>query len=377
MDQSEKIFVSYPAAQFNQYQNEIIAAIKRVCKSDHYILGPEVEAFEHQFAQYHRSEYCVSVGSGTDALILALRTLDIGQGDEVITVAHTALATVAAIIATGATPVLIDIEEDYFTLDPNKIELAITKKTKAIIPVHLYGQPCDMQPIMAIAEKYQLKVIEDCAQAHGATYNNRKVGTFGDIGCFSFYPTKNLGGIGDGGAIITNNNSIYKKISKLRQYGWDENRIAHYTSIVSRLDELQASILRIKLCHLDYLNQLRKKIADCYAQYITSSKIIKLKSRSTAQHVYHLYVIRTPQRGVLQQMLLNRNIVTGVHYKEAVHHHPAYTPFVRIPQPLNITEKIIKEILSLPIYPELALKKVKMISKWIVSILDQESKDVV
>ena len=373
MDQSEKIFVSNPAAQFRQYQNEIIAAIKRVCKSEHYILGPEVEAFEDEFAQYHQNKYCVSVGSGTDALVLALRALDIGQGSEVITVAHTALATVAAIVAVGATPVLIDIEADYFTLDPSKIEPAITNKTKAIVTVHLYGQPCDMQPIMAIAKKYQLKVIEDCAQAHGANYNSRKVGTFGDVGCFSFYPTKNLGSIGDGGAIITNSNSIYKKIRELRQYGWDENRIAHYTSTVSRLDELQASILRIKLSHLDRLNQMRRNIADCYTRNISLSKIIKPKSRSRGQHVYHLYVIKTHKRKALQQSLFSQGILTGVHYKEAVHHHPAYASLVQIPQSLNVTENVIREILSLPIYPELEIKKAKMISKLIVSILDQEN----
>ncbi|EKD70326.1 MAG: DegT/DnrJ/EryC1/StrS aminotransferase:Aromatic amino acid beta-eliminating lyase/threonine aldolase, partial [uncultured bacterium] len=265
------IYTSLPLAQFMSYRDEIIQAILDVCHSGIYILGNEVAAFEKKFADYHQSQYCAGVGSGTDALILAMKALGISSGDEVITVAHTALATVAAIVAVGATPVLVDVEEEFYMLDPKKLLAAISERTRAIIPVHLYGQPCDMHPIMKFAKNHNLKVIEDCAQATGAEYHQQKVGTFGDAGCFSFYPTKNLGGIGDGGAIITNNESIFKKVNALRQYGWDENRVAQTTSTVSRLDELQAAILCVKLKYLDRQNENRRKIANYYNMYLINS----------------------------------------------------------------------------------------------------------
>ena len=376
MDRTQKITVSCPTAQFQHYQQDILTAIRRVCESGDYILGPEVKSFEQAFATYNQSNYCAGVASGTDALILAMRALNIRSGDEVITVAHTALATVAAIVATGATPVLIDIESDYFTLDPNVIEPAITKKTKAIIPVHLYGQPCDMHPIMAIATQYKLHVIEDCAQAHGAQYHHQNVGTFGNIGCFSFYPTKNLGGIGDGGAIITNDEDLYKKINKLRQYGWNEHRIADCSSTVSRLDELQAAILRIKLNDLDKSNQKRRYIAATYQAHINTPEIVKPLNRPDTTHVYHLYVIKTNHQEQLQHKLKHQGIDTGIHYKKAVHQHPAYAALVRIPQPLSITENLVSKIVSLPIYPELNLKKVVDISKYITTSLHKATYNV-
>lgn len=349
-----KIFCGNPVAQFHSYRQEILEVIQKVCENGPYILGPEVEAFEAEFAAYHGVKYSVGVGSGTDALVLAMRAFDIGPGDEVITVSHTALPTASAIIMTGATPVLVDIEEDFFTMDPSKIESAITSKTKAIIPVHLYGQPCDMDRIMAIAKAHGLKVIEDCAQAHGALYKGKKVGTIGDAGCFSFYPTKNLGAIGDGGGIITNKQDVAERLRRMRQYGWDKERIAQEPGVLSRLDELQAAILRIKLRHLDEDNQKRRDIADQYKTCLPKTYNLTLpKERSDCKHVYHLYVIKTSDRNKLKEELLIKGIEAGIHYTHPVHVHPGYIQKIRIAQPLAITEKIVQEILTFPMYPEL------------------------
>ena len=349
-----KIWCGNPTAQFQSYRVEILEAIQRVCEKGPYILGPEVEAFEQEFAAYHTVPYCVGVGSGTDSLALTLQAFGIGPGDEVITVSHTALATVAAIVMTGATPVLIDIEEAHYTIDPSKIEPAITSNTKAILPVHLYGHPCDMDLIMSIAKKHNLLVIEDCAQAHGALYKGQKVGTMGDAGCFSFYPTKNLGAIGDGGGIITKNQKIYESLKRMRQYGWDTQRISQQLGVVSRLDEIQAAILRVKLKYLDKDNNQRRAMAANY-NAILKGKDLKLPNEYTdCRHVYHLYVIQTPDRDSLRKKLLEQNIETGIHYATPVHKHPGYLEKIILPtEGLPVTESVIQKILSLPIYPEL------------------------
>lgn len=357
---SPKIFFSNPVAQFHSYQDEILEAVQRVCKNGPYILGPEVEAFEAEFAAYHNISYCVGVGSGTDALALTMKAFGIGVGDEVITVSHTALATTAAIVMAGATPVLVDIEEEFYTIDPAKIEASITPATKAIIPVHLYGHPCDMQPIMKIAKKHNLVVIEDCAQAHGALYKNQKVGTFGDAACFSFYPTKNLGGIGDGGGVVTNNQAVYDRVKRMRQYGWDQNRLSQEPGVVSRLDELQAAILRIKLRHLDGDNQKRRSIANKYGEFLKGHKLILPRERLDCGHVYHLYVIRASSRDGLKENLSKVGIETAVHYAYPVHMHPGYKQKIKISQHgLSVTEKVVSEILTLPIYPELDSKVIE------------------
>jgi dTDP-4-amino-4,6-dideoxygalactose transaminase len=315
-------------------------------------LGPEVEAFEAEFASFNTTKFCVGVGSGTDALALTLKAFGVEPGDEVITVSHTALATAAAIIMTGATPVLVDIEENYFTMDPLKIEGAITPKTKAIIPVHLYGQPCDMDAIMAIAKNHNLIVIEDCAQAHGATYKGKRVGSMGDAGCFSFYPTKNLGAIGDGGGVVTNNKEIADRLKRVRQYGWDQNRVGQEIGVVSRLNELQAAILRVKLRHLDEDNARRQKVAKEYASHFDKGDHPAVRPECT--HVYHLYVIQSNVRDSLKEELAEQGIEAGIHYTHPVHYHPGYQDKIRIPKKeLPVTEKVIKKILSLPIYPEL------------------------
>jgi len=258
------ILCANPKAQYLSYRDDINSAIQRVLDSGWYILGEEVTQFEKEFAQFNTVSHAIGVGSGTEALHIALRAVDIGQGDEVITTAHTAVATASAIDLAGAKPVFVDIEPDFFTIDPDLIEDAITSKTKAIIPVHIYGQPCDMDAIMGIAKKHGLQVIEDCAQAHGATYKDKRVGTMGNIGCFSFYPTKNLGAIGDGGALVTNNNQLAEKIKFFREYGWEDRYISSKEGWNSRLDELQAAILRIKLKNLDKDNNLRQQHALAY-----------------------------------------------------------------------------------------------------------------
>lgn len=351
---SLKFFCSNPVAQFKGYKDEISSAILRVCDHGPYVLGAEVEAFESEFSAYHAVKDCIGVGSGTDALSLTLKAFDIGVGDEVITVSHTALATTAAIVIAGATPVLVDIEEEFYTIDPAKIEAAITSQTKAIIPVHLYGQPCDMDAIMAIAQKHNLIVIEDCAQAHGAEYKGRKVGTIGDAGCFSFYPTKNLGAIGDGGGVITNNSDVNVRLRRLRQYGWDEQRISQEPGVVSRLDELQAAILRIKLKHLDQDNNRRRLISEAYNKLLAGSDLVIPAERPECKHVYHLYVIRSKNRDCLKDKLAENNIEAGVHYTHPVHMHPGYQDKIKIsPNGLCVTDQIIQEILTLPVYPEL------------------------
>lgn len=353
---SNKIFCGNPVAQFLSYEEEIMRAIQKVCTKGPYILGPEVAAFEEEFAAYNNVKYCVGVGSGTDAITLALRAFNIGQGDEVITVSHTAVATAAAIVMAGATPVLIDIEEEYYTMDPSKIETAITPKTKALLPVHLYGQPCDMDAILTIAKKHNLIVIEDCAQAHGATYKGRKVGSMGHMGCFSFYPTKNLGAIGDGGGVITNDKKVRDRVYRLRQYGWDKDRVSQEPGVVSRLDEIQAAILRVKLKYLDHDNSRRQKIAMQYGKLLKDRKIKLPKIRKDCQHVFHLYVVRDENRKNLERELAARNIEAGIHYAHPVHVHSGYKDKIKInAKGLPVTEKIITEILSLPMYPELDL----------------------
>lgn len=329
--------------------------------SGQYILGREVALFEKEFAEYLGVKYAVGVGNGTDALNLALRACGIGPGDEVITVSHTQVATVAAIEITGAKPVLVDIEPDYFTLDPQKIVAAITPKTRAIIPVHLYGQAADLEPILKVAKKYHLYVIEDGAQAHGAMYHNRRVGTWGHFGCFSFYPTKNLGALGDGGAVVTDNFRLAQKVRKLRQYGWTEKRLSLYPGINSRLDEIQAAILRVKLKSLDQENKRRRFLAEIYHKNLIDRNLVLPAVRSNSTHVYHQYVIRTKNRDRMRTYLSNSGIQTMIHYSIPVHLHPVYKNRLKPKTKLVYTEQAVGEILSLPIYPELTPKQINSV----------------
>ena len=351
-----------PRAQYEAHKSAIDEAVRRVLQSGRYILGDEVLAFEREFAEYIGVRDAVGVGSGTEALHLALAACGIGEGDEVITVAHTAVATVAAIELVRATPVLVDIEPDYFTLDPNRLEAAITSRTTAIIPVHIYGQPADLETITSIARRHGLRVIEDCAQAHGATYRGKKVGSCGDIGCFSFYPTKNLGAIGDGGAVTTNDPELAAKVRLLREYGWAERNVSSICGWNSRLDELQAAILRVKLQFLDADNNCRRRIASLYDELLSDSDLVLPRRREDARHVFHLYVVRSRDRDKLLARLRAIDIAALIHYPVPIHLQPAYRGRLVGAGQLRNTERAAKEILSLPIYPELSEAEVEKVA---------------
>lgn len=355
------ILCSNPSAQYLAYKPELDEAIRRVLDKGWYILGEEVKTFEYEFANYIGLSHGIGVGSGTEAIHLSLAACDIGHGDEVITVSHTAVATVAAIELTGAIPVFVDIEPQYYTLDPEKLEKMITSKTKAVIPVHLYGHPADLSPIIEIAKKHGLRVIEDCAQATGATYRNRRVGSFGDMACFSFYPTKNLGALGDGGMVVTADNELAHKACLLREYGWAERYISHTRGWNSRLDELQAAILRVKLRHLDKDNAKRMEIAKLYDSNLQGTGIGTPNCRQDSGHVYHLYVARSLQQKGIITFLKSVNIGALIHYPVPVHLQPAYRCRLRGCEDLSVTETVANEIFSLPIYPELDKMDVEFI----------------
>ncbi len=341
-----------PKAQYIARREAIDDAIMRVLESGHYILGHETEEFECAFAAYIEAGFSVGVGSGTDALHLALRAYDVGSGDEVITVSHTAVATVAAIAQTGATPVLIDIDQQTYTIDPARIEPAVTTRTKAIVPVHLYGHPAEMDDIMSIARNHGLKVIEDCAQATGATYKGRRVGSIGDAGCFSFFPTKNLGALGDGGSVTTSDARMADRVRGLRQYGWRGDRISVEPGFNSRLDELQAAVLGAKLAFIDDDNRQRRQIATGYETALSGTGLVLPQCRPEIEHAFHLYVVRTPDRDALMDWLRKDDIAAAIHYTPAVHQQPAYEACSEN-RSLENTEAAAREVLTLPIYPEL------------------------
>jgi dTDP-4-amino-4,6-dideoxygalactose transaminase len=347
------ILCSNPLAQYRSHKAEIGEAIQGVLDKGRYILGEETRAFESEFSAYIGASYGIGVGSGTEAIHIALATCGIGPGDEVLTVSHTAVATVAAIELTGAKPVFIDIEPDFYTLDPQRIEESITPNTKAIIPVHLYGQSADMIPILDVAEKHCLRVIEDCAQAHGTIYRGRRAGVWSDLACFSFYPTKNLGALGDGGMIVTSDPELAEKAKLLREYGWAERYVSKIPGWNTRLDELQAAILRVKLRYLDSDNERRADLASKYDHALGGVGLITPKRRPASTHVYHLYVIRSAERDELQACLKAQGVGALIHYPIPVHLQPAYRDSSRRSDSLLETEKEAREVLSLPIYPEL------------------------
>ena len=327
----------------------------RVLESGTYILGNEVVSFERAFADYCGVAHAVGVGSGTDALMLALKALGIGPGDEVITVSHTAVATVAAILATGAAPVLVDIDATYYTIDPARIEEAVTPRSKAIIAVHLYGQAADMDAIVAIGKRRGLRIVEDCAQAAGGRYHDLRVGSIGDVACFSFYPTKNLGAIGDGGMVVAADAELASRVRRLRQYGWDEARQTREIGLNSRLDPLQAAILGVKLPHLDADNIRRAAIANRYQQALGDLPLTLPTARQQATHVYHLYVVGCDDRDGLMAHLATHKIGSAMHYPVPVHCQNGYAQHVIVPKNgLPVTAELADRILSLPIYPELS-----------------------
>jgi dTDP-4-amino-4,6-dideoxygalactose transaminase len=340
------------------HKQEIDDAVNRVLESGSYILGNEVRAFEEEFAAYLGVNHSVGVGNGTEALHLALVACGIGHGDEVATVSHTAVATVAAIELAGARPVFVDIDPLTYNMEPEFLKKAITSKTKAVIPVHLYGHPAPMEEILAIAREYSLCVIEDCAQAHGANYRGKRVGSLGDMACFSFYPTKNLGALGDGGAVVTGNPDLAEKARLLREYGWAERYVSHTPGWNSRLDEVQAAILRVKLRYLDEDNGARTRTADLYVKGLAQTGLALPEVRRSADHVYHLFVVGAADRDRLLAYLHTKNIGAAIHYPVPVHLQPAYE---KIAVSLPNTEIAAREVLSLPIYPELAENQVQFV----------------
>ncbi|MCW4047197.1 MAG: DegT/DnrJ/EryC1/StrS family aminotransferase [Candidatus Bathyarchaeota archaeon] len=353
---------------FNDFKREYAAigeevsqSIKRVLKSGWYILGQEAEKFEEKFSKYIGTKFAIGLNSGSDALYLAVKALGISNGDEVVTVSNTMVSTVDAIIRNGARPVFADIEPETYTIDASKIKTKITAKTRAIIPVHLYGHAADMDPIIEISEKHNLFIIEDACQAHGAEYKNAKVGSVGYIGCFSFYPTKNLGAYGDGGMIVTNDEQLATKLRQMRNYGQSKKYYHDFVGVNSRLDEIQAAILRTKLRYLDDWNKRRRKLASLYNDLLKNTETITPIEKDYAKHVYHLYVIRHKHRNKLQQYLLSRGIQTLIHYPVPVHMQRAYKTIDKLP----VTEKICNEILSLPLHPWLSENEVEVVSECI------------
>lgn len=345
----EKIMPNRLDRGFYKYQDEFEKKALDVLRSGWYVLGKEVTGFEEEFADYLGAKYCVGLASGLDALWIAFRTLEIGTGDEVIVQGNTYIASVMGITINGATPVFVEPDE-YYNIDVTKIEEKITEKTKAILIVHLYGQASNMEPVMKLCKKYNLRLVEDCAQSHGAKYDGKMTGTFGDIGCFSFYPSKNLGAFGDAGAIVTDNSEIAEKIRVFRNYGSEKRYYNRVVGTNSRLDEMQAGLLRVRLGHMKELEEEKRKIAQRYLEELKSSKIILPMIRDKSTHIWHQFVIRVPDRESLITYLEEKGIGTIIHYPIPPHMSEAYQ-YLNIPQgSLPITEQYAGTVLSIPLY---------------------------
>jgi dTDP-4-amino-4,6-dideoxygalactose transaminase len=363
------IYCSNPAVENSQIHSEINRAISSVLNSGNYILGDQVYGFEREFAAYLDSEFCIGVNSGTDALQIGLKALGVGVGDEVILPSHTAVATAAAVVSIGAIPVFAEVSNISMTIDPISVESLLSSKTRAVIAVHLYGFPCDLDALKQICADNQLLLIEDCAQSTGTEYKGKKVGTVGDIGCFSFYPTKNLGAIGDGGAIVTNNYTTSEKCFALRQYGWDSDRVSNLNSTVSRLDEIQAAVLRIKLLHLDQNNFQRNEIAAQYRAKLNMQSLLLPKEPVDGKHSYHLFVIRVSKRDYMLEELAKLGIFAGIHYRKPVHLHPAFSSFTKNSNiSLKFTEDLSNTILSLPMYTGLTDDEITRVVEGVMSV---------
>lgn len=350
--------------EYNCIKADIDQAIDTVLKNGQFILGKECLNFEKKFSEYNGSKYAVGVNSGSDALILAIKALGIGPGDEVITVSHTFISTADAIVKAGAKPVFIDIDKTTYCMDETKIREKLNKNTKAILPVHLYGQTSNMSAINEIADDHDLFVIEDACQAHGAEHFGKKAGSIGTFGCFSFYPTKNLGAYGDGGIILTNDQSMADQLMMMRNYGQPKKYYHDFIGSNSRLDEIQAAILNVKLQHLDEWNERRRKIAKLYNELLGRSNVTTPVEVNGNKHVYYTYVIRSRIRDRLQKYLLENNIQTQIHYPIPVHKQNAYLA-LGFYENLPITEEASRDILSLPIYPELRDEEIILISETI------------
>ncbi len=354
--------------EYAELANEIHEAVRGVFASGRLILGPSVAAFEEQFAAYCGELFGVGVNSGTDAIFLALKALGVGAGDEVVTVSNTAVPTVSAIRATGATPVFVDIDEDTCLMDVSLISSALTPRTKALLPVHLYGHAVDMEPLLAIARSHRLAVVEDCAQSHGCRYQGAMTGSLGAVGAFSFYPTKILGAYGDAGMCVTASEDLAKQIKQLRMYGMSGEYYSHREGYNSRLDEVQAAILTVKLQHLDRMIAQRQRIAKSYDQALKDIlRIPVVKPYST--HAYYLYVVRHPERDRLVRALRERGIEIGIHFPHPIHRMEAYQFLGYSEGSLPVTERAAKEVFSLPMYPYLSERAVETVVKTLREIL--------
>ena len=349
--------------QYDSIKEEVDRAIADTLERGWFILGENVREFEKEFAGYCGVKHASGVASGTDALHISLLACGVGNGDEVITTSLSAIASAFAVTYTGAKPVFTDIDPETFNMDVADMERRITKKTKAIIPVHLYGNPCDMDPIMEIAEKRGLVVIEDCAQAHGAEYKGRKVGSIGHIAAFSFYPTKNLGAYGDGGAVLTDSDELAEKVEMLRNYGQKTRYYHLMKGFNSRLDELQAAILRVKLRKLDQWNDSRRSNAHLYDKLLEQSDVVTPAEKEYAKHIYHLYVIRSKRRDELRAWLKANGILTDVHYPIPLPLQEAYKELGFGSGSFPVVEKAVKEIISLPMFPELKNEDIEKVAQ--------------
>lgn len=350
------IYYADPSAQFHANQVSINKSINKVLNGNNYILGKEVSSLEEEFSKFIKVKYSIGVANGTDAIELSLRCLGIGKNDEVISVSHTATASISAICTTGAKPVLVDVEPIFYNINVDEVKKAINSRTKAILAVHLYGHPSKIIEIKKICEDNNLYLIEDCSQSHGSMVGNKKTGSIGDIACFSCYPTKNLGGIGDAGLITTNKKKYYDKLIKLRQYGWNKNRESLYLGRNSRLDEIQAAILRVKLKSLQKNNLKRRKIANYYLNKLVNFPVQLPKEDKSCFHVYHLFVIKLENKNLRNKMInyfKKNNIFLGIHYPTPIHKQKGFKNLIRIESTMKVTEFLSKNVISLPMYPEL------------------------
>jgi dTDP-4-amino-4,6-dideoxygalactose transaminase len=356
-------------AQHDPLASEIDHAVRQVFERGDFVLGAAVERFEAEYAAYIGTRHAIGVGTGLDAIGLALRAYGIGPGDEVVTAANTFIATVLAILAVGARPVLADADPERYTIDPAALAAAVTPRTRAVVPVHLFGQPIDVDGVLAVARRHNLVVIEDAAQAHGARYKGQRVGRFGDAAAYSFYPSKNLGAYGDGGMIVTNDDRTAEKLRLLRNYGQRTKYDHSIAGTNSRLDTVQAAILRVKLPHLDAWNAARRRHADAYAGRL--SKAVHTPSAAAdVEHIYHLYVIETGRRDGLQQQLRAREVATGIHYPVPVHLQEACADLGYHAGDFPVTERAAGRMLSLPMYPELTAAQIDYVAEAVTEALD-------
>ncbi|MBI5182409.1 MAG: DegT/DnrJ/EryC1/StrS family aminotransferase [Nitrospirae bacterium] len=355
-------------AQYHSIEGEIDAKIKEIIHGAHFVLGNNVSEFEKEAAGYHNVKHAIGVASGTDALHLAILACGIGKGDEVITTPFTFIATAEAITYTGARPVFVDINEKTFNIDMNKIEKTITKKTKAILPVHLFGLPADMDYIMKLAKEHNLRIIEDCAQSFGAEYKGKKTGAIGDFGCFSFYPSKNLGCYGDGGMVITNDDAIAEKVMLLRNHGQNERYYHSIIGYASRLDEIQAGILRVKFKRIDEYNKMRRTNARLYTERLKGRGIIAPFEPDGYYHVFHQYSIRAPQRDMIHKRLSESGIASAIYYPVPLHLQESYKGLGYKKGDFPASEAVASDIISLPMYPELTEAQIDEVCKVIKAI---------